>query len=203
MNTAAKYHDFLLLNLLIELLATQFILVVAEMMTNEASRDRQSSQGEDGIYDDPPVHHDESPEFLSESIEALNVALQRIEMKPAYEQALVQSKSFLADRAFALMFLRAESFDEERAAKRLAAYMEKKRECFGPSQLGRNLNFGDMDKASQKMLKQGNFQVLPSRDTRNRAVLFDSTPASVWLSSSSNFRALVCNLFVLRRRILI
>jgi hypothetical protein len=114
---------------------------------------------------------DETPEFVSLRLAALEEELQRIAKKPAYEQAERASKQYVTDRRFRLMFLRSEHFDPQKAAIRLVKFMEEKKKLFGAKTLTRPLFLSDLSKDDMVCLKSGALQALPARDSAGRAML--------------------------------
>jgi hypothetical protein len=116
---------------------------------------------------------EESPVFVAERLEALNVALSRISTKPAYEQAERISREYVQDRKFRLSFLRAEYFDPKKAAIRMIKFMEAKLKYYGPEALARPVNLTDLDEDDMETLKTGHLQILPARDMAGRAVFYD------------------------------
>jgi hypothetical protein len=115
----------------------------------------------------------ETPEFLAERLQALDRELQLIPNKPAYDQAETICYEYVNDPKFRLMFLRADCFHPEKAAIRLVKFMEGKLKYFGPEALGRPIELSDLDANTQRYLKSGILQFLPSRDQAGRAVLCD------------------------------
>ncbi len=104
--------------------------------------------------------------------------------REAYEEAQRQSKTYVQNRAFRLMFLRAESFDASLAAQRMLVYLEEKLSRFGPEALTRPLILTDLSPQSRAMLIDlGIFQVLPTRDSVGRAIFLiheDGSPGDMF-----------------------
>jgi hypothetical protein len=114
---------------------------------------------------------EETPEFLEQHLEVMELELCNIPRKPAYDEALRISGSYVTDRKFRLMFLRSEYFDAQKAAIRLVKYLQGKVEYFGPGVLVRPLYLTDLDENDQKTLRSGYLQILPARDRAGRVVL--------------------------------
>jgi hypothetical protein len=114
---------------------------------------------------------EETPEFVSERLAALDQELRKISFKPAYEQAKKMSEKYVTDRKFRLMFLRADYFDPNKAATRLVKFMEEKLKMFGPETLVRPLYLSDLNEDDRACLKAGALQALPVRDRAGRAIL--------------------------------
>jgi hypothetical protein len=113
---------------------------------------------------------EETPEFVAESLDALQDNIDRINPKDAYETAEAISKDYVHDESFRRMFLRADMFDPVKAAKRLVVFFECRLAFFGPSLLTRAVTIDDLDADDMPTLKSGYCQLLPSRDTSGRAV---------------------------------
>jgi hypothetical protein len=116
---------------------------------------------------------EETPDFVTECLRVLDLRLSAIAKKPAYDLAIRTSIDYVMDRKFRLMFLRAECFDAQKAAMRLARFMDFKLELFGEKALTRYLYLSDLDKESFEFLKAGGIQMLPARDRAGRVVLGD------------------------------
>jgi hypothetical protein len=76
-----------------------------------------------------------------------------------------------SDQKFFLAFLRADRFDPNKAAGRMARYLDWKLSLFGESKLCKDITLADLQEDEMTMLKKGNFQFLPERDSSGRAVL--------------------------------
>jgi hypothetical protein len=116
---------------------------------------------------------EETPDFVTECLQMLDLRLSAIAKKPAYNLAFHTSKDYVTDRKFRLMFARAECFDAQKAAMRLARFMDLKLELFGEKALTRPLYLSDLDKESFEFLKSGGIQMLPARDRAGRMILGD------------------------------
>lgn len=125
------------------------------------------------LFDRKVVVQDEEPETLvQESLIRLQLELDRIENKPAYDQALKRSPEYVTNELFRLKHLRAEKFDCHAAAVRIMWHFEEKLELFGPDKLGREILLSDLDKDDMESMNMGYLQVLSSLDFHNRTVLF-------------------------------
>ena len=83
-----------------------------------------------------------------------------------------QSRDFVWDRKFCLKFLRADRFDSERAASRMVEYFRVKRDLFGPEKLSQEIMLEDLGNEGIQALKFGAQQILPTRDSQGRAIVF-------------------------------
>ncbi len=115
---------------------------------------------------------DETPEFVSMSLENLTIELDRIESKFAYDIAKSQSVEFVANRDFLMRFLRAERFNEKQAARRMINHFQKKLELFGEGVLAKELKFSDLGHDEVAVIQSGYIRILPLRDRAGRLVLF-------------------------------
>ena len=112
---------------------------------------------------------EEDPEFVAHCLEQLDVEISKIRKKPAYDRANFLSPSYVKDRDFRLMFLRADDFHPRKAAYRIVLHFDVKQELFGLEKLGRPIVLDDID---QQELFEGQIQVLTEKDPRGRVVLF-------------------------------
>jgi hypothetical protein len=113
----------------------------------------------------------ETPELIEEKLAALQDELDMIPHKPAYDEAIRISNSYIGSPKFRVMFLRACYLDPKKAAIRLVRHMEKKLQYFGPEPLARQIVLNDLDKDDLKALKSGVVQSLPERDTAGRLII--------------------------------
>jgi hypothetical protein len=118
----------------------------------------------------------ETPEFIEHHLQALDIEIQLITVKPAYELALRQSPEYIKSSKFCLMFLRTEHFVAKLAAHRLVSFLENKCSLFGPETLGRRLLYSDLDEDTRFSVEQAVFQWLPARDSSGRAVFMNMQP---------------------------
>ncbi len=142
----------------------------------ERNRVIESIHGVDGVVKETPQL---IVKKLREFQESLNKLLQSdlelpkitVATRKAYEEAERQSKTYVQNKAFRLMFLRAESFEPSLAAQRMLVYMEEKLSRFGPEALTRPLTIKDLSPHSRAMLVDlGIHQWLPMRDSVGRAI---------------------------------
>ena len=116
---------------------------------------------------------EETPSFVFQKLEALDMEICKIRDKPAYDLAETTNPDYVKDKKFRLMFLRADEFDARKAAKRLVSFMEAKKKHFGEQTLTRSLYLSDLDQDDIEALKSGVMQVLPVRDRAGRAIFFE------------------------------
>ena len=141
--------------------------LLASTLNKLSIKEREESMYElHGVAEAVP----EDPEFVSKKMEDMEAALHNIVSKEAYVMAEFQSPQYVHDHKFRLQFLRSESFDPKKAAKRMVVFFQKKLELFGPDRLMKDIKLSDMDAKDMKALESGCFQLLPARDRAGRAI---------------------------------
>jgi hypothetical protein len=124
----------------------------------------------------------ETPAFIEESLQKMEQSLQGVRHKPAYDAALTMQADYVHDPKLLLMFLRADRFDAEKAAKRFTLWLDWKSKLFGQERLcQRHIGLDDLDDDARWTVKSGFFQMLPERDSRGRLII----------SVASNYRCRV------------
>lgn len=126
---------------------------------------------------------EESPDLLETKLAALRFSLDKIPegKKEHYNLEVAGTKDGKQDargRKLQLMFLRADRFDADAAAKRMVLFCKKKAQIFGEATLGRSLMYSDLSQRERSALKAGLFQLLPQRDRMGRLVFFESSICS-------------------------
>lgn len=116
----------------------------------------------------------ETPELIAERLAELDTTIQMIRHKEAYLEAEQISTDYIRSKKFRLMFLRAELFDVQKAAKRLVRFMEGKKRLFGTDCLARPIYLSDLDENDLHSLSCGGIQMLPNRDRAGRAVFVEA-----------------------------
>lgn len=127
----------------------------------------------------------ETPEMLEEKLQEFQKVVDRIEnseggslnvevplaSRSAYLQAKRQDESYVSNRTFRLMFLRAEGFHAPLAVQRMMVYLEEKLSRFGSHVLTKTLTINDLSPQSRALLVDfGIHQILPARDSAGRAI---------------------------------
>lgn len=128
----------------------------------------------DRVYED--IHgvteaKKEDPQMIEQQLAALEFELKRLKSKPAYERALFLSPRYVTDKAFRLMFLRADEFDERKAAARIVKYFDNKRMLFGEEKLVKKLTLDDLTPDDLEEVMSGFFQQLAEKDSRGRPII--------------------------------
>jgi hypothetical protein len=90
----------------------------------------------------------------------------------AYKIACKQDKDYVDNPDFKIGFLRAESYDAEKAAHRLLRHFGEKLELFGREKLTRDIYWEDLGDDGRSYLELGGLQLLPRRDRDGRLVVF-------------------------------
>eukprot|EP00521_Asterionellopsis_glacialis_P010956 CAMPEP_0195306960 /NCGR_PEP_ID=MMETSP0707-20130614/37469_1 /TAXON_ID=33640 /ORGANISM="Asterionellopsis glacialis, Strain CCMP134" /LENGTH=403 /DNA_ID=CAMNT_0040371193 /DNA_START=139 /DNA_END=1350 /DNA_ORIENTATION=- len=93
-------------------------------------------------------------------------------VKGAFQQAQVLCPGYVNSDRFRLMFLRAERFDENAAARRLMLYWQEKVQIFGPEKAFREITLNDFEPEDQRAVNCGGIMLLPQRDNAGRAIIF-------------------------------
>lgn len=123
----------------------------------------------------PFPQEENSSEGIKKSLSLFSAALDRIEEKPAYEEAqrMVREEgatTFVNDDHYRLKFLRADEFRPQEAAERMVKNLELLHSYIGPEGLQRHIRMSDLDETSISVMKTGSFQLLPSRDRSGRRI---------------------------------
>jgi hypothetical protein len=116
--------------------------------------------------------------------------LENIKQGTAYEVAEATDRSYVTDRNFRIMFLRAARYDPEAAAKRIVETLDIKRSIFGPAKLAKKVTLEDLEEEDIEYLESGAVQILPSKDTSGRKIVL----------TLSNLRNIECPESELRAR---
>jgi hypothetical protein len=117
------------------------------------------------------VAFEETPEMIACRLAELEMKISMIKKKPAYATAKAKNPEYVGNRNLRLKFLRAESFDSQRAADRLVRFFESKLELFGEDKLAKDITSKDLDQEDRAHLEKGQMQVLPLRDRAGRVVV--------------------------------
>jgi hypothetical protein len=114
----------------------------------------------------------EDEETISSLLEELENEIEKIPQKEAYAQVLFMNESYVKDRNFKLLFLRALEFNATAAADMVVQHFEIKRQLFGDGEvLAREIHQSDLTPREHEILKQGISQVLPVRDASGRTIM--------------------------------
>lgn len=143
---------------------------LAAELYNLSFQDR--SRIEEEIHGVQTVAVEETPEMVSEALRAFQLEVDKLptSQKQAYEDAIVMDSKFVQDTNLHLKYLRATLFDPYRAAVNFGIYLDLLLSYFGPTALQRPIRYDDLGKAEKDNLRDGLWQVLPSRDRAGRLV---------------------------------
>lgn len=128
----------------------------------------------------------EDDQFVEEKLEELNLQINKIRKKPAYDFALFLCPAYVTDRAFCLMVLRSESFDVGLTAKRVVIYFEVKLELFGIDKLVRDITYEDLDEDDRANV-EGSHWWLKAKDSAGRCLFFVVQKAAPKYKHPRNF----------------
>ena len=126
----------------------------------------------DEIHGVHPIVH-ETPDLIPMVVHQFQTAISRIAHKPAYLMARQQSEAYVTSPQFALLFLRAASFDALEAAQKCVDYCQGKLDLFGIDTLTRSVQLSDLNSDDLACLKSGAYQWLSTRDASGRCVMLD------------------------------
>jgi hypothetical protein len=113
----------------------------------------------------------ETPELIANTLQKMEEYLLKIHHKPAYDLAIAIRADHVRDAKLRLMFLRADRFDPEAAAKRLTKVLDWKLKIFGKEKLCQPIGLNDLNDDARFMVESGLCQVLPERDSRGRVII--------------------------------
>ncbi len=115
----------------------------------------------------------ETPQLIEKSLRAMQVEIDQINQKVAYEQAVnvMQSQWVLQDPNLKLRFLRSERFDVTKAACRFVRFWDVVLEYYGSVALQRPIRMSDLGKEEMELLRSGEYQLLPFRDRGGRRII--------------------------------
>jgi hypothetical protein len=125
---------------------------------------------------------EETPELLTACLLALDGALSKIPKakRRALDKAFFLRPHYATDAKFKLMFLRADYYDPQKAAKRMAKFFEWKLKIFGEEKLVKNITIldddlgQDQDQVIETAILSGCSLELPHRDQTGRPItMFD------------------------------
>ena len=114
----------------------------------------------------------EDPTDVELRLQEMEVELQKIRRKQAYELAIYWEEAWIQDRSFRLQFLRCDRFRSSLAAQRMVRHFQVKQELFGGGPiLARDILLRDLSPEDMVALQSGFFQILPIRDAAGRSIV--------------------------------
>lgn len=99
------------------------------------------------------------PRELQDLLWILDLRLPTIKQGTAYELAETLDRSYANDPNFRLMFLRANNYQPERAARQMIKFFDFKQKLFGRSKLVKDITLNDLDDDDRASLRSGFLQV--------------------------------------------
>jgi hypothetical protein len=157
--------------------------VIAQAMNNLSVQEREQA------YEDMhgvSARVQETPQLIAKTLTKMEQCLEKIHHKPAYDMAVTIRADYVGDAKLRLMFLRADRFDPELAAKRLIRFMDWRLKLFGREKLCQwHIGVDDLEYDARCMLESGVLQFLPSRDSRGRVVAVISSDDHIRLERST------------------
>ena len=112
----------------------------------------------------------ETPDLVAESHRQLDLEIEQIKEKTAYDLACSIDRNYVMDKDFRMRFLRSTLFDAKAAATKMVQFFEMKRDLFGQGKLARDITQNDLSKEDLILLYSGR-QLLPVRDSAGRGVI--------------------------------
>ena len=118
-----------------------------------------------------------SNDLMDERIRELEDELKKLttyESHVQYERACFLAPHRVKHRDFRLKFLRADSFNAKKAARRMTNYFHSKAELFGEDKLLKDITLDDLDEDDMDCLMTGGYMILPSKDQSGRTLIYIS-----------------------------
>jgi len=121
-----------------------------------------------------PLIDQEDPANIDDLLDEIECSLHKIRRKRSYDKAKsILDGRLVKDRSLRLMFLRCDRFLTKVAAQRIVRHFDVKEDLFGDGEvLGRDVSQSDLSEEDMAVLESGFFQILPSRDSCGRTILF-------------------------------
>ena len=113
----------------------------------------------------------ETPDLVAKSHHQLDLEIEQIKEKTAYDLACSIDRNYVMDKDFRMKFLRSTLFDAKAAATKMVQFFEMKRDLFGQGKLARDITQNDLSKEDLTDLYSGRHQLLPVRDSAGRGVI--------------------------------
>jgi hypothetical protein len=140
---------------------------------------------------------EETPELITHCLKEMDAWITKKKrnkkQSAAYRAAESQSREYVEQRKWRLMFLRADNFDAKRAAHRLMYHFEKKLELFGMDKLAKDITLDDMSASDVECIDNGHVQHLPVRDQAGRAVIAVLLPHMKYQEQLNAVRSNFCS----------
>ena len=131
---------------------------------------QEREQAYDRLHGIRAVPDDEEQRVQAALIQ-MQIEVDNIQEKPAYNQALRIGSTYVFDQKFRRRFLWAEDLDPRKAAMRMIRFLQYASEAYGPKALLRPIRYSDLPPGAVSYFKSGSGLVLPARDPSGRRVL--------------------------------
>jgi hypothetical protein len=158
------------------------ILLVEELNTLSLQERQQVEEEVHGVADEIK----EDAQFVEEKLEELNLQMNKIRKKPAYDLALFLCPDYVTDRICLLMFLRSQCFDVALTAKMVVNHFEVKLEYFGIDKLVRDITYEDLDEDDRANVG-GSRWWIKGKDRAGRCLFFVIQKAAPKYKHPRNF----------------
>jgi len=112
----------------------------------------------------------ESPEMLAEQLRNMDIEINKIEMKDAFDRSQQFPNTYINQAEFRLRFLRADLFEAQKAALKMVNFLDLISELFGDFALRRQIQMSDFSREEMQIFRVGHQQLLPYRDRSGRRI---------------------------------
>jgi hypothetical protein len=146
----------------------EFVALIGESVNQLTSEERNTAHEElHGVSDEVT----EDPDSVETWLQQIGSLLNAIGKKTAYETAYFMNRSYVTNRDFQMMFLRADRYDPRAASKRMIAFFDIKKTLFGEDKLVKTITLDDLDEEAKESLQAGDLQILPYTDMAGRRIV--------------------------------
>ena len=142
--------------------------VLSREMLRLSLQDRNAINEE--IHGVQSLSPDETPEMLSKSLRKMEVEINMIPIKNAYDRSQQVPNTYVNSTDFRLRFLRSELFDERKSAMKLVKFLDLVSDLFGDFALRRQIQMSDFSREEMQVFRIGHQQLLPYRDRSGRRI---------------------------------
>ena len=138
------------------------------------------------------VANEDDLDFVEAKLETLDREINKIRSKQAYDRASFLCPSYVSDRNFRLMFLRADEFVPSNAAKRIVSHFALKSKLFGLDKLVKDITLEDLSNDDILSLQSGSTQLLPIKDRAGRTMLVSHYKSATYKNCENLVRMYFC-----------
>ena len=143
---------------------------IAKQMMNLSVADREKVYMD--VHGVKEVGPHETEEAINAGLDAMQLEIDKIEDKDAYELARSKDPHYVEDRFLRLAFLRTEFFDARNAAIKMVRHFQHKLDLFGREKLHMDIVQDDLESEAIDALYSGRAaQFLDTRDRAGRYIL--------------------------------